>query len=106
MHSHIALESSPILQGSDDTNSLNGPILPWLRAVDAMNTHDESFRLSAAGGVTTSLILPGSANAIGDLLVDVSVYRNLLTKARNRRWTSIRAETSTDPRKVALFAPA
>jgi hypothetical protein len=36
------------------------------RALDGLNTHDDSYALSIAGGVTTSLILPGSANAIGE----------------------------------------
>lgn len=31
----------------------------------AINTHDDSYLLSISGGVTTALVLPGSANAIG-----------------------------------------
>lgn len=27
--------------------------MPWLRAVDGLNTHDDSYKLSAAGGITT-----------------------------------------------------
>jgi hypothetical protein len=41
------------------------PILPWLRSIDALNTHDASYELAIAGGVTTAQILPGSANNIG-----------------------------------------
>ena len=66
MHSHAAVSSVPELSGSDDTNSLKGSILPFLRALDGWNTHDESFEHSIAGGVTTNLILPGPADAIGD----------------------------------------
>ncbi|KAM5537547.1 hypothetical protein V8D89_008760 [Ganoderma adspersum] len=65
LHSHLGVYSVPSLSGSSDTNSHKGPILPWLRALDALNTHDEAYRLSISGGVTTSLVLPGSANAIG-----------------------------------------
>ncbi|CAG7854860.1 SubName: Full=Related to carbohydrate esterase family 9 protein-Laccaria bicolor {ECO:0000313/EMBL:CCA72748.1} [Serendipita indica DSM 11827] len=65
MHSHIGVYSSPELRGAQDGNSLVGPINPWLRSLDGLNTHDDSYRLSIAGGVTTSLILPGSADAIG-----------------------------------------
>ncbi|KAI0630254.1 hypothetical protein C8Q77DRAFT_1137203 [Trametes polyzona] len=65
LHSHIGSGSSPKLQGADDDNSWKGPIVPWLRVVDALNTHDESYRHNVAGGVTTSLVLPGSLNAIG-----------------------------------------
>ena len=65
MHSHLGDAPSPELEGAIDDNSLKGPILPWLRALDGLNTHDDSFALSISGGITTSLILPGSANAIG-----------------------------------------
>ncbi|KAG6831393.1 hypothetical protein H0H92_010995 [Tricholoma furcatifolium] len=51
--------------GANDLNSAHGPILPWLRSIDGFNTHDESFELSIAGGVTTAQVLPGSGNAIG-----------------------------------------
>lgn len=50
---------SPALRGTEDTNSINGLILPWLRSVDGLDTHDESYLLSISGGVTTALILPG-----------------------------------------------
>ncbi|EMD37401.1 hypothetical protein CERSUDRAFT_83171 [Gelatoporia subvermispora B] len=65
VHSHIGVGAAPALNGAEDGNSLKDPILPWLRALDGLNTHDDSYKLAVAGGVTTSLILPGSANAIG-----------------------------------------
>ncbi|KAI9463526.1 carbohydrate esterase family 9 protein [Lactarius psammicola] len=64
-HSHLGVLAAPSLSGANDGNSHSGPILPWLRSLDGLNTHDESYPLSIAGGVTTALILPGSANAIG-----------------------------------------
>jgi hypothetical protein len=68
-HSHLGVLAAPSLSGANDGNSYNGPILPWLRSLDGLNTHDQSYPLSIAGGVTTALILPGSANAIGKLLI-------------------------------------
>ncbi|KDQ57532.1 hypothetical protein JAAARDRAFT_35246 [Jaapia argillacea MUCL 33604] len=65
LHSHLGDASSPELEGAVDDNSLKGTVQPWLRALDGLNTHDDSYALSIAGGVTTSLVLPGSANAIG-----------------------------------------
>ncbi|KAJ4472838.1 carbohydrate esterase family 9 protein [Lentinula edodes] len=65
LHSHLGDYSSPKLRGSDDTNSRKGLVQPWLRSLDSLNTHDDAYQLSIAGGVTTSVILPGSANAIG-----------------------------------------
>ncbi|KAF9012180.1 composite domain of metallo-dependent hydrolase [Hymenopellis radicata] len=65
LHSHMGVESSPGLTGAIDGNSLRSSVQPWLRSLDGLNTHDESYRLAIAGGLTTALVLPGSANAIG-----------------------------------------
>ncbi|KAF7334289.1 Carbohydrate esterase family 9 protein [Mycena sanguinolenta] len=65
MHSHLGVDSAPELNGASDTNSLKGLALPWLRSLDGLNTHDEAYRLSISGGVTTANVLPGSADAIG-----------------------------------------
>jgi len=53
------------LAGAQDTNSFKAPILPWMRSIDGLNTHDLSYELAMAGGVTTAQILPGSAGNIG-----------------------------------------
>ncbi|KAJ7841313.1 carbohydrate esterase family 9 protein [Mycena olivaceomarginata] len=61
IHSHMGNGPSPALDGADDTNSHKATIQPWLRSLDGLNTHDDSYALSIAGG----LILPGSGDAIG-----------------------------------------
>ncbi|KXN85384.1 hypothetical protein AN958_11484 [Leucoagaricus sp. SymC.cos] len=65
VHSHIGDFSLPELEGALDDNSMQGIVQPWLRSLDGLNTRDETYPLSLAGGVTTSLVLPGSADAIG-----------------------------------------
>ncbi|KAG8218019.1 hypothetical protein J3R82DRAFT_6214 [Butyriboletus roseoflavus] len=52
-------------KGASDVNSVKGPILPWLRSLDGLNTHDDGYEAACSGGVTTAQILPGSANDIG-----------------------------------------
>ena len=49
----------------DDGNEETDPVTPQLRAVDAVNPMDRCFKEAAAGGVTTVLTGPGSANPIG-----------------------------------------
>ncbi|KAJ6532734.1 carbohydrate esterase family 9 protein [Mycena vulgaris] len=65
LHSHIGVDSAPALNGASDTNSIKGLVLPWLRSLDGLNTHDDAYKLSISGGVTTANVLPGSADAIG-----------------------------------------
>ena len=49
IHSHITVDANPELRGTDDTNSLKGLTLPWLRSMDGINVHDEVLRLTIAG---------------------------------------------------------
>ncbi|KAI1796076.1 composite domain of metallo-dependent hydrolase [Ganoderma leucocontextum] len=66
LHSHVGVVSAPITAGALELDSPNGPVLPWLRSIDALNTHDASFAHVIAGGVTTVQVLPDSGhNAIG-----------------------------------------
>ncbi|KAL5495679.1 hypothetical protein ACEPAI_1142 [Sanghuangporus weigelae] len=65
LHSHLGVFSVPMLYGTIDGSSQNGITQPWLRALDELNTHDDTYKLALAGGVTTALILPGSSNDIG-----------------------------------------
>ncbi|KDQ21355.1 hypothetical protein BOTBODRAFT_50003 [Botryobasidium botryosum FD-172 SS1] len=65
IHSHIGVNAVHYLKGASDANSFKDIARPWLRSLDGLNTHDDSYKLSVAGGIATSLILPGSTCAIG-----------------------------------------
>jgi imidazolonepropionase-like amidohydrolase len=56
-HSHIALD--------DDVNEATSPITPQMMMIDAFDYRDKAIYRGLAGGVTTSLLLHGSANMIG-----------------------------------------
>jgi imidazolonepropionase-like amidohydrolase len=56
-HSHIALD--------DDVNEATSPVTPHMMMKDAFNYNDKEIYRALAGGVTTSLLLHGSANMIG-----------------------------------------
>jgi imidazolonepropionase-like amidohydrolase len=56
-HSHIALDQ--------DVNEATSPITPHMMMKDAFDYQDKAIYRALAGGVTTSLLLHGSANMIG-----------------------------------------
>jgi imidazolonepropionase-like amidohydrolase len=56
-HSHIALDG--------DVNEATSPVTPHMMMIDAFDYHDKAIYHGLAGGVTTSLLLHGSANMIG-----------------------------------------
>ncbi|KAK4688544.1 hypothetical protein P7C73_g1572, partial [Tremellales sp. Uapishka_1] len=55
-HSHAGLEGA---------NSVQGNIHPYVRSLDVFDTHAIDTHLIIAGGVTSQLLLPGSAVGIG-----------------------------------------
>ncbi|KAL3478475.1 hypothetical protein BJX99DRAFT_269153 [Aspergillus californicus] len=67
IHSHHLLLPVPQLPATSDVNErpLLGPTTPFVRAIDGFTPSDPAIRLIASGGVTSSLVLPGSANIIG-----------------------------------------
>ncbi|KAF2719434.1 hypothetical protein K431DRAFT_296033 [Polychaeton citri CBS 116435] len=65
MHSHAGVDSLPELNGNEDTNELSSDITPYVRSIDGLQPLDHQIQVIKSGGVTTSLILPGSGNNIG-----------------------------------------
>ncbi|KAJ3013183.1 UNVERIFIED_CONTAM: hypothetical protein HDU68_000830 [Siphonaria sp. JEL0065] len=66
MHSHATVESIPGFWGDGDGNEMaGGPTNPQLRVLDAINPLDKAIELIAFGGVTTSLVIPGSGTLMG-----------------------------------------
>ena len=64
-HSHMGVYSWPSVEANSDGNEATDPIRPEVRALDSVNAEDPAFALARAGGVTTVMVLPGSANLIG-----------------------------------------
>jgi imidazolonepropionase-like amidohydrolase len=56
-HSHSALDS--------DVNEATSPVTPSMHMIDAFDNRDKALYQALAGGVTTELLLHGSANMIG-----------------------------------------
>ncbi|KAI8151028.1 hypothetical protein K4K49_007133 [Colletotrichum sp. SAR 10_70] len=67
IHSHhLELPFSSVSATSDVNEKPQlGPITPFVRAIDGFKPYDPAIKIIASGGVTTSLILPGSGNIIG-----------------------------------------
>ncbi|RAL13393.1 uncharacterized protein BO97DRAFT_442426 [Aspergillus homomorphus CBS 101889] len=68
MHSHHIAVSSPILPATIDVDEVHpgfGPLTPFVSVLDALKAYDPVATIVASGGVTSSLILPGSENIMG-----------------------------------------
>jgi hypothetical protein len=80
LHSHHLVLAWPDMPPSSDVNEIHrttsGPLTPFARSLDGMKISDVALRLIASGGITSSLILPGSANIMGG---EAYVVKNAVT---------------------------
>ncbi|MBQ8200622.1 MAG: amidohydrolase [Clostridia bacterium] len=73
-HTHIGLHEEAVRWEGADYNEVSSPITPEMRAIDAINPRDESFRIALSGGVTTAVTGPGSANVIGGTFCAIKLH--------------------------------
>ncbi|KAK3321904.1 hypothetical protein B0H66DRAFT_531267 [Apodospora peruviana] len=85
MHSHAGVGPLPELVGWEDSNEGGSDITPYVRSIDAMQPGDHQIQVIKSGGVTTSLILPGSANNMGG---EAYVFKHAVGKPDGRNETS------------------
>ncbi|ORZ13347.1 hypothetical protein BCR41DRAFT_381221 [Lobosporangium transversale] len=65
MHNHVGVFSWPTLSATNDFNEMSNPTVPFVRSIDGFNPSDVAREWIVSGGVTSTLVLPGSGNVIG-----------------------------------------
>jgi imidazolonepropionase-like amidohydrolase len=93
-HSHSALDS--------DINEATSPVTPSMMMIDAFDNRDKALYQALAGGVTTELLLHGSANMIGGQAV---VIKNKFGLSRDEMLfpnapRSIKFASGENPKRV------
>ena len=73
IHTHLGVYSVPMVEENSDGNEATDPITPQVRALDSFNFEDPALKVGLAGGVTTIVSRPGSANVIGGTSVAVKL---------------------------------
>ena len=65
VHSHLGVYPSPGTESHSDGNEVTAPVTAQVWAEHSVWPQDPGFATALAGGVTSMMILPGSANLIG-----------------------------------------
>ena len=63
-HTHLGLRQDGVGADQSDEDEVDNPIVPQIRAIDAINPEDIGFRDALKAGVTTVGVMPGSYNVI------------------------------------------
>lgn len=63
-HCHLGMVEDGMGFEGDDVNEMTDPITPELRAIDALNPFDKTFKEAYEAGITTVATGPGSSNIV------------------------------------------
>lgn len=70
-HTHLGIIENGLGFEGDDCNEESDAFTPHLRAIDGINPLDYCFKEAYSRGITSVIISPGSANAVGGEMVAV-----------------------------------
>lgn len=88
LHSHAFVLAWPLISTNSDGNEVHSPeqeTTSALRSLDGMKTDDAAIPIARSGGITSALILPGSANVIGGegFVVKLATEKGKLSRAED-----------------------
>jgi len=99
-HTHISLEEEGVGWYDADFNESYGLATPHVRAFDALKMRDRAFKDALAGGVTTAMITPGSANPIGGQCCVVKMVGNIAEEAVIKESSGMKFAFGENPKRT------
>ena len=97
-HTHIGLHESAIRWEGADYNERSDPVTPEMRGIDGINPMDESLGMALAGGVTSAVTGPGSANVIGGTFVAIKLFGKCVDEMVIRDPVAMKAAFGENPK--------
>jgi len=93
-HSHVGGLTT---ETDEDLNEMTNPLTPEMDAYYGINPDDKYFKTNLAQGITTSCLIPGSANVIGGVGM---IYKSAGSNRVIRRNAVLKAATGINPKGV------
>ncbi len=97
-HGHIGIHEEGHGWAGDDTNETTDPNGSRFRAIDAIHPTDQGFKDALAGGVTTAVIKPGSANPIGGQTVAIKTWGRIVDEMVIKQPCSMKSALGENPK--------
>lgn len=99
-HGHIGVHEESVGWAGDDTNEMTDPNGARMRALDAVNPGDQGFVDALMGGVTSSVIKPGSGNPIGGQTVAIKNWGRSMKDRLLKEPASVKSALGENPKRV------
>ncbi|GAA0983121.1 MULTISPECIES: amidohydrolase [Nocardiopsidaceae] len=99
-HGHLGIDEEGVGWAGDDTNEMTDPNGARMRALDAINPADRGFVDALSGGVTSSVVKPGSGNPIGGQTVAVKCWGRSMEDRLIKQPASVKSALGENPKRV------
>jgi imidazolonepropionase-like amidohydrolase len=99
-HCHVGMWEDSVGFEGDDGNESTDPVMPQLRAIDAVYHADRSFVEAYESGVTTVVTGPGSANVIGGQFAALKTYGRCVDEMILREPVAMKIAFGENPKTV------
>ncbi len=99
-HCHLGMWEDGIGFEGADGNESSDPVTPHLRAIDAINPLDRSFRDAYEGGITCVATGPGSANVIGGQFVAIKTQGDRIDDMIVKAPMAMKCAFGENPKRV------
>jgi len=99
-HGHIGVHEESVGWAGDDTNEMTDPNGARMRALDAVNPGDQGFVDALMGGVTSSVIKPGSGNPIGGQTVAIKNWGRSMKDRLLKEPAGVKSALGENPKRV------
>ncbi len=99
-HCHLGMWEDAIGFEGADGNEMTDPVTPHLRAIDAINPMDRTFRDAYEGGVTSVATGPGSANVIGGQFAAIKTHGDRIDHMIIKDPVAMKCAFGENPKRV------
>ncbi|MBO8161580.1 MAG: amidohydrolase [Thermosipho sp. (in: Bacteria)] len=100
-HSHIGVFEEGVGEFYyQDGNEYSDPLTPHVRAIDAFYPGDSAIKRALSGGVTTVMVVPGSANPIGGQGVILKFKSDIVDEMVIKQPAGLKMAFGENPKRV------
>jgi imidazolonepropionase-like amidohydrolase len=99
-HAHVGVHEDGEAWAGNDTNEMTDPNGARFRAMDGINPADVGFVDALSGGVTSSVVKPGSGNPIGGQTVAIKNWGRTVDEMIFRESVSVKSALGENPKRV------
>lgn len=100
-HTHLGIGEVGIGEEGRDYNEISSPVTAQMRAIDGINPLEKGFLYARAGGITTVVSTPGSANVIGGIACAIKTCGNVIDEMVIKERVGLKVAFGENPKRVA-----